>query len=96
MLYTILQERHSGTTRAQKAVTIHSFDITAINLPVVEFKVVCSTERIYEVLANDFGAALGCGAYSAAYAEQRFGEFEVRMQLAWMNLCSSWQRGDVD
>lgn len=58
-------------------VTIHSFEILAINLPQVEFKVVCSTGTYIRSLANDFGAALGCGAYLSSLRRTRIGEFEV-------------------
>ncbi len=58
-------------------VTIHSFEITAIDLPQVEFKVVCSTGTYIRSLANDFGAALGCGAYLSCLRRTRIGEFEV-------------------
>ena len=58
-------------------VTIHSFEITAIDLPQVEFKVVCSTGTYIRSLANDFGAALGYGAYLSSLRRTRIGEFEV-------------------
>ena len=43
-----------------RKVTISEFSITAIELPKVYFKVVCSTGTYIRSLANDFGAALGC------------------------------------
>lgn len=64
-----------------RSVTIHSFEITAINLPVVEFKVVCSTGTYIRSLANDFGAALGCGAYLSSLRRTRIGEFEVNESI---------------
>lgn len=58
-------------------VTIHSFKITAINLPQLEFKVVCTTGTYIRSLANDFGVALGCGGYLSSLRRTRIGEFEV-------------------
>ena len=58
-------------------VTIHSFEITAINLPEISFKVVCSTGTYIRSLANDFGAALGCGGYLGSLRRTRIGEFDV-------------------
>jgi len=58
-------------------VTIHTFEITAINLPSVEFKVICSTGTYIRSLANDFGAALGCGGYLGSLRRTKIGEFEV-------------------
>lgn len=58
-------------------VTIHEFEITKIELPVVEFRVVCSTGTYIRSLANDFGAALGCGAYLSSLCRTRIGEFKL-------------------
>ena len=58
-------------------VTIHSFEITAINLPVIEFKVVCSTGTYIRSLANDFGAVLGCGGYLSSLRRTKIGDFEA-------------------
>ena len=60
-----------------RQVTIHSFEITAINLPIVQFKVVCSAGTYIRSLANDFGAALGCGGYLGSLRRTRIGELEV-------------------
>jgi tRNA pseudouridine55 synthase len=60
-----------------RSITIHSFEITAINLPEVSFKVVCSTGTYIRSLANDFGAALGCGGYLGSLRRTGIGEFDV-------------------
>ncbi len=60
-----------------RKVTIHEFEITAIELPVVHFRVVCSTGTYIRSLANDFGAALGCGAYLSSLCRTRIGEFTL-------------------
>ncbi len=59
-------------------VTIHSFEITGIEMPVVHFKVVCSTGTYIRSLANDFGATLGCGAYLSSLSRTRIGEFLLK------------------
>lgn len=56
---------------------IKSFEITAIALPTVHFKVICSTGTYIRSLANDYGAALGCGAYLGSLCRTRIGEFRV-------------------
>ena len=61
-----------------RKVTIHRFDITSIQLPVVEFRVVCSTGTYIRSLAHDFGAALGCGAYLSSLCRTRIGSFELK------------------
>src|SRR4051812_36965705 len=58
-----------------RPVTISLFEITNIDLPVVAFKVVCSTGTYIRSLANDFGEALGCGAYLSSLCRTRIGTF---------------------
>jgi tRNA pseudouridine55 synthase len=58
-----------------RPVTISEFVITKIELPVVYFKVVCSTGTYIRSLANDFGAALGVGGYMSSLCRTRIGEF---------------------
>jgi len=58
-----------------RAVTISTFEITKIELPKVDFKVVCSTGTYIRSLANDFGRALGVGAYLSSLRRTRIGVF---------------------
>ena len=58
-----------------RKITINSFEITAIEMPVVSFKVVCSTGTYIRSLANDFGATLGCGGYLSELRRTRIGNF---------------------
>ena len=60
-----------------RTVTISVFEITSIKMPVVHFRVVCSTGTYIRSLANDFGAALGCGGYLSSLRRTRIGEFRV-------------------
>ncbi|MBL7743268.1 MAG: tRNA pseudouridine(55) synthase TruB [Chitinophagaceae bacterium] len=60
-----------------RKVTITEFEITNIEMPVVHFRVVCSTGTYIRSLANDFGAALGCGAYLSNLCRTRIGEFKL-------------------
>lgn len=57
---------------------IREFEITRIDLPQVEFRVVCSTGTYIRSLAHDFGAALGCGAYLSKLCRTRIGEFSLK------------------
>ena len=60
-----------------RKITISQFEITQLQLPVVHFRVVCSTGTYIRSLANDFGAAIGCGAYLSSLCRTRIGEFKV-------------------
>lgn len=59
-----------------RSIHIQSFEITAVEMPVVHFKVVCSTGTYIRSLANDYGAALGCGGYLSSLCRTRIGEFK--------------------
>ncbi len=60
-----------------RPVTIHSFSIEKIELPIVHFKVVCSTGTYIRSLANDFGSLLGVGGYMSSLRRTRIGNFHV-------------------
>lgn len=58
-------------------VTITEFQITRIELPEVDFRVVCSKGTYIRSLANDFGKALNNGAYLSRLRRTRSGNFRV-------------------
>lgn len=60
-----------------RPVIISEFEITAINLPEVHFRVVCSTGTYIRSLAHDFGQSLGCGAYLQELRRTKIGNFSV-------------------
>src|SRR5882724_1509360 len=45
--------------------------------PIVHFRVVCTTGTYIRSLANDVGAALGCGAYLSSLCRTRIGGFTL-------------------
>jgi tRNA pseudouridine55 synthase len=61
-----------------RKVTISSFEIIRIDLPDIEFRVVCSKGTYIRSLARDFGEALGCGAHLTALCRTRIGPFHLR------------------
>jgi tRNA pseudouridine55 synthase len=60
-----------------RPVTISEFSVTKIEMPLVHFKVVCSTGTYIRSLANDFGAQLGCGGYLSSLCRTRIGSFRL-------------------
>jgi tRNA pseudouridine55 synthase len=60
-----------------RPVTIYEFEITAIRLPEVDFRIVCSTGTYIRSIANDFGKALGVGGYLSKLCRTRIGEFSL-------------------
>jgi tRNA pseudouridine55 synthase len=60
-----------------RPVTIYEFNIEKIELPIVHFKVICSTGTYIRSLANDFGKVLGVGAYMSSLCRTRIGDFSL-------------------
>ena len=60
-----------------RPVIISVFELTKIEMPVVHFRVVCSTGTYIRSLANDFGEALGCGGYLSSLCRTKIGDFSV-------------------
>lgn len=60
-----------------RKIVVREFEVTHITLPLVAFRVVCSTGTYIRSLANDFGAYLGCGGYLSSLRRTRIGEFGV-------------------
>lgn len=60
-----------------RKITIKEFEFTKIELPVVHFRVVCSTGTYIRSLANDVGKAAGCGAYLSSLCRTRIGAFTL-------------------
>ncbi|MBS1747421.1 MAG: tRNA pseudouridine(55) synthase TruB [Bacteroidetes bacterium] len=65
-----------------RKITISKFEITKIDIPKVEFRVVCSTGTYIRSLANDYGKALGCGAYLSSLRRTRIGNYFVDDAIA--------------
>lgn len=64
-----------------RKVHIEDFEITKIQLPKVEFQVVCSKGTYIRSLAHDFGKALNAGAHLSALRRTGIGEFKVEDAL---------------
>ncbi len=75
-----------------KKITIYNFEITEINIPVISFKVVCSTGTYIRSLAYDFGRSLGCGAYMGSLRRTRIGEYTVENAISIEKLILSLKK----
>ena len=60
-----------------REVTITEFNITAIQMPLITFKVVCEKGTYIRSLAYDLGRALNCGGYLSALCRTRIGDFKL-------------------
>jgi tRNA pseudouridine55 synthase len=90
-VYLLAREGKDVVMEPRK-ITITNFEITEINLPVISFKVVCSTGTYIRSLAYDFGRFLGCGAFLGSLRRTRIGEFTVNNAMSVENLILSLKK----
>lgn len=64
-----------------RRITIKSFEIESVNLPILRFKSVVGKGVYIRSLAHDFGKATGYGACLLSLRRTRIGEFHVSMAL---------------
>ena len=69
-----------------RQITIQEFEIIKIDLPNIEFRVLCSTGTYIRSLVHDFGQALGVGAYMSGLRRTKIGTFHVQDAMQWEDL----------
>jgi tRNA pseudouridine55 synthase len=72
-----------------RKIVIREFEFTKIELPVVHFRVVCSTGTYIRSLANDVGQAAGSGAYLSSLCRTRIGAFTLEQSMT-MEQAMEW------
>ena len=72
-----LARKGETTEIKSRTVTISEFEINNVNLPEVEFRVVCSKGTYIRSLAYDFGLALNSGAHLTVLRRTKIGKFSV-------------------
>lgn len=65
----------------KRNITISEFEITAINMPKVEFRVVCSKGTYIRSLAHDFGKMLDSGAHLSELRRTKIGTYNVNKAI---------------
>jgi tRNA pseudouridine55 synthase len=61
-----------------REVEIKEFELSNINLPTVDFRIVCSKGTYIRSIARDFGLALGSGAHLTKLCRTRIGDFHLK------------------
>ncbi|MEO8796162.1 MAG: tRNA pseudouridine(55) synthase TruB, partial [Daejeonella sp.] len=69
-----------------RKVTISEFEITRVELPEIDFRVVCSKGTYIRSLVYDFGKTLNSGAHLSALRRTRSGDFKVENAYGVMEL----------
>jgi len=75
-LYELARKGETTEIKSRK-VTIFDFEITKINMPNVEFRIVCSKGTYIRSIANDFGKALVSGAHLSTLCRTKSGDFNI-------------------
>lgn len=74
-----------------KKIHISNFELTRIELPEVDFRIVCSKGTYIRAIARDFGFALGSGAHLSALRRERIGSFSVSDALQIDEVRDFWR-----
>jgi tRNA pseudouridine55 synthase len=75
-LYELARKGETTEIKA-RTITISEFEITNIDFPKVDFRVVCSKGTYIRSLAFDFGKALNSGAHLSSLRRTKIGNFSV-------------------
>lgn len=89
-LYELARAGEEVEVKARK-ITISEFEITKIDFPKVQFRVVCSKGTYIRSLAYDFGLALKSGGHLSALRRTKIGEFSVEKSSSLEGYIASLQ-----
>jgi tRNA pseudouridine55 synthase len=78
--YKMARDNEEVKLQARK-VTVHSFELTNIDLPEVAFRISCSKGTYIRSIARDFGKALNSGAYLNSLYRTKIGSFNIKDAL---------------
>lgn len=77
-----LARKGETTEIKSREVEVNVFEITNINLPKVDFRIVCSKGTYIRSIANDYGAALNSGAHLSTLKRTKIGNYSVEKALS--------------
>lgn len=72
-----LARQGKNVEREPRLVHVYAFEVKAIRLPEIDFRVVCSKGFYVRTYVHDIGEALGCGAHLRALRRTQSGKFSV-------------------
>lgn len=81
-----LARKGQEVEREPRLVTVFHHQIKRIELPQVDFRVVCSKGFYVRTYCHDIGAKLGCGGHMSALRRTRSGKFTVEGNLTFDEL----------
>ncbi len=82
--------------REPRFVRVHSYELTRVEPPEVDFRIVCSKGFYVRTYAHDLGQKLGCGAHLSALRRTRSGHFTLEPgKFATFDMLKGGQREEV-
>ena len=72
-----LARQGKEVVREPRFVRVYNYDISRVEMPQVDFRVVCSKGFYVRTYAHDIGQKLGCGAHLSALRRTRSGHFTL-------------------
>lgn len=92
-LYELARAGEEVEVKSRK-ISISEFEITNIDFPKVQFRVVCSKGTYIRSLAYDFGLALKSGAHLSALRRTKIGDFSVGNAFVLEDYIKELQQGN--
>jgi len=80
--YKKARKGDTTTELAKRTLFIQEFELTSINLPTIEFRLICSKGTYVRSLVRDFGVALGIGACLIELRRTRIGRFHINNAIS--------------
>ncbi|MGF1635553.1 MAG: tRNA pseudouridine(55) synthase TruB [Cyclobacteriaceae bacterium] len=81
---------------AARPVVIYDLEVTQINLPLVEFRIVCSKGFYIRSWVRDFGLKLGVGAYMQGLRRTRIGSYKIEDAATVDEIVQLYKTGSTD
>jgi tRNA pseudouridine55 synthase len=91
--YAFARENKDVELKSRK-ITIKEFEITRINMPEVDFRIVCSKGTYIRSIARDFGSYLNSGAYLTALCRTRIGDYKLSEAQTIEEITSEYNKGE--
>ena len=91
--YEFARENKDVELKSRK-ITIKEFEITRINMPEVDFRIVCSKGTYIRSIARDFGSYLNSGAYLTALCRTRIGDYKLSDSQTIEEIISEYKKGE--
>jgi tRNA pseudouridine55 synthase len=86
-----LARKGKEVEREPREVIVSDFKILTINLPNIDFEIICSKGTYIRAIANDFGERLNCGGLLSSLRRTKIGSYSVNDAFSvekFVDICS--------